>query len=117
MRVLRYKYFLLVVTGLCGCPSQQPRLLCLLSTLLFPTGMKKKDRFWIPLSEQVVTLIYRLGDQPDSLCGDVIHRMAASLLQETQTVTDSQEGGEFCVKRAVTFTEPLLLWHNPACRN
>ena len=60
-----------------------------------PAGSKKKDKFWIPLSEQAVTLIYRLADQPDSLCGDLIHRMAASLLQETQVATDSQEGGEW----------------------
>ena len=84
---------------LCSCmwycpPSKIP------SSFLFnpshcPAGTKKKDKFWIPLSEQAVTLIYRLADQPDSLCGDLIHRMAASLLQETQVATDSQEGGEW----------------------
>ncbi|KAL8621609.1 hypothetical protein ACOMHN_036842 [Nucella lapillus] len=60
---------------------------------LLITGMKKEGRFWVPLAEQAVTLMYRLADQPDCVCGDIIQRMAAILQQETQTADScSQEG-------------------------
>ncbi|XP_076451927.1 condensin complex subunit 1-like isoform X3 [Babylonia areolata] len=79
-------------------------------TELLVTGMQKESKYWVPLGEQGVTLIYRLADQPDSVCGDIIQRMASILQQEIQAMgSDSNDGGEISERISGMLTKLLAL--------
>ncbi|PVD36929.1 hypothetical protein C0Q70_03922 [Pomacea canaliculata] len=57
------------------------------------TGLRRTDSsFWVPLSEKAVTVIYRLADQPDMVCGEMIRQMASLTLKECQAFNECQSG-------------------------
>lgn len=49
-----------------------------------------ENRYWIPLMEQGINVIYKLAESPDSICGDLIKK----LTQETCQMEKPGENGE-----------------------
>ena len=72
-----------------------------MSTLIhvfLDAGMNQLDnQYWVPLAEAGVKTIYRLSEQPDTICGDILKRLAKVLLanrEEAQEEAVEPEEGE-----------------------
>ncbi|XP_071805504.1 condensin complex subunit 1-like [Asterias amurensis] len=67
-----------------------------LSTILI-TGVSDLEKVhWLPLAEQAVNTIYRLAEHPDTVCGDIVKKLAAAIIKAGQSdeVTQGGEDGE-----------------------
>lgn len=48
---------------------------------LIPAGTDKlEDRHWLPLAEQAVNVVYKLAERPDTLCGNILKKVAGVVL-------------------------------------
>ena len=48
---------------------------------------------WLPLAEQAVNTIYRLAEHPDTVCGDIVKKLAAAIIKAGQS-DETTQGGE-----------------------
>lgn len=47
-----------------------------LTRILVKSANDLENRYWIPLMEQAVNVIYKLAEFPDKICGDLIKKLA-----------------------------------------
>ncbi|XP_064610959.1 condensin complex subunit 1-like [Liolophura sinensis] len=53
-------------------------------------GMSNLENpYWIPMAEQAVNVIYRLGEHPDTICSDIIKRLAGEIISASKTETSA----------------------------
>ncbi|XP_053379231.1 condensin complex subunit 1-like [Mercenaria mercenaria] len=66
-----------------------------LTRILVKSSTDLENRYWIPLMEQAVNVIYKLGESPDIICGDLIKKLALECSQTGDvSEKDSQEADE-----------------------
>ena len=47
-----------------------------LTRILVKSANDLENRFWIPLMEQAINVIYKLAEVPDNICGELIKKLA-----------------------------------------
>ncbi|KAK7496786.1 hypothetical protein BaRGS_00011995 [Batillaria attramentaria] len=85
------------------------RMFSRLAEILVSGLNNSESRFWVPLSEQAVTVIYRLADQPDTVCSDLLRSIAATVLEECQSATAEEKEGEVSTALSGMLTKLLSL--------
>ncbi|XP_060583069.1 condensin complex subunit 1-like isoform X2 [Ruditapes philippinarum] len=62
-----------------------------LTRILVKSATDLENRYWIPLMEQAVNVIYKLAESPDIICGDLIKKLSKECSQAGETAC-SQAG-------------------------
>jgi condensin complex subunit 1 len=62
-----------------------------LTRILVKSATDLENRYWIPLMEQAVNVMYKLAESPDIICGDLIKKLAMECSQAGETAC-SQAG-------------------------
>ena len=52
-----------------------------LTRILVKSATDLENRYWIPLMEQAVNVMYKLAESPDIICGDLIKKLAKECSQ------------------------------------
>ena len=67
-----------------------------------------ENRYWIPLMEQGINVIYKLAESPDSICGDLIKKLTQESCQLEKTPEkdgEQKEGDAEQIKHDAEQTE------------
>ncbi|WAR15385.1 CND1-like protein [Mya arenaria] len=65
-----------------------------LSRILVKSAPDLENRYWIPLMEQAVNVIYKLAECPDQICGDLIKKLCTEGSVQTESVLEKDGGTE-----------------------
>ena len=60
-----------------------------LTRILVKSANDLENRFWIPLMEQAINVIYKLAEVPDNICGELIKKLA---LESGKVLADCEKG-------------------------
>lgn len=66
--------------------------------ILVKSATDLENRYWIPLMEQAVNVIYKMAEFPDMICGDLIKKIAAECCElgkmETEVADKTNDNSE-----------------------
>ncbi|XP_076315224.1 condensin complex subunit 1-like isoform X2 [Tachypleus tridentatus] len=66
-----------------------------LSDILVKGLLKLDDKYYVPMVEQAINTIYKLGEHPDLICGDILKQLYQVMLNNPDTdQKESEDAGE-----------------------
>lgn len=75
--------------------SETHEMFTSLTRILVKSSTDLENRYWIPLMEQAINVIYKLAEAPDIICGDLIKRLAVECSQAGEAAEkEDQNDGE-----------------------
>jgi len=83
-------------------------------TLITEGMWTENDPHWMPMAKEALTLVFKLGDQPDSLAGEMIKAVCVRI-QEEQAALGPEVGDELRVKTFILKRLCFLAGHVALC--
>lgn len=74
--------------------SETHEMFTSLVRILVKSSTDLENRYWIPLMEQAVNVIYKLAEAPDMICGDLIKQLAAECSHKKVVQEEKKEENE-----------------------
>ncbi|XP_068115007.1 condensin complex subunit 1 [Hyperolius riggenbachi] len=72
-------------------------------------GITRQSLYWLPFKETVVRLVFKMAEEPEDICADILHRCSQQVLQEINSEEEASSVPAFLLTHLLSLAGDVAL--------